>query len=128
VLCRARSFRQWDALTVVPRFGFADADDYYARVSAAGVLDRARVPCLLIASEIDPVIPPAAIEPYLPPHAAVGRFDGDLTRVGRGPARASAPADFTLLWHSASGHVGFPAGLELERRLLGWLGGAGDRR
>ena len=107
----------------MPRFGFADADDYYRRASAAAVLDRLRVPCLLIASEIDPVIPPAAIEPFLPRHANVGRFDGDLAAVGRGRARDGRAADLTLLWHPAAGHVGFPVALELERRLLAWLDG-----
>ena len=121
----ARTFRQWDALTVVPRFGFADADDYYARASVATVLDRLRVPCLLVASEIDPVIPPSAIEPYLPPHAVVGRMDGDLGAVPLGGARPGGAADFTVLWHRAAGHVGFPRGFELESRLLGWLAGLG---
>jgi predicted alpha/beta-fold hydrolase len=118
---RARTFREWDALTVVPRFGFADPDDYYARASAAGALGRLRVPALLVASEIDPVITPRAIEPHLPAHAEVGKMPADLARVPHHAAAAGRPASFTLLWHADAGHVGFPGGLALESRLLDWL-------
>ena len=121
---RARTFREWDALTVVPRFGFADPDDYYDRASAAAALGRLRVPALLVASEIDPVIPRRAIEPHLPAHAEIGRMPEDLTRAPRGAAAAGRPASFTLLWYPAAGHVGFPGRLALERRLLGWLAAA----
>ena len=77
---------------MVPRFGFVDADDYYARASAAAVLDRLRVPCLLVASRIDPVITPRAIEPHLPAHAEVREMAGELGRVSRAaPARADRP-------------------------------------
>ena len=118
---RARSFRQWDALTVVPRFGFADPLDYYARASAAGTLDRLRVPCLLIVSEIDPVITPRAVEPYLPALARVGRMGTDLTEVSRRAAGQDGAAAFSVLWHPTAGHVAFPRRPELERQILGWL-------
>ncbi len=121
---RARTFRGWDTLTVVPRFGFADADDYYARASAAEGLDRLRIPCLLIASEIDPVITPRAIEPYLPCHAEIGAMNGGLGRVSGRRAQEGRPAAFTVLWHPDAGHVAFPGELELETRLLGWLAAA----
>lgn len=124
---RARTFRGWDGLTVVPRFGFADADDYYARASAAAVLHRLRVPCLLVASEIDPVITPRAIEPYLPGHAEVRAMVGELGRVSRDCAHPGRPAACTVLWHAGAGHVAFPAELDLEGRLLDWLAWAGDR-
>ena len=119
----ARTFRRWDSLTVVPRFGFADPYDYYERASAAAVLDRLRVPTLLVASRIDPVIPPWAIEPFLPAHAEARPLSGGLDGIPRAGARSGRPADLTLLWHPAAGHVAFPAGEQLERRLLGWLTG-----
>jgi predicted alpha/beta-fold hydrolase len=126
---QARTFRRWDSLTVVPRFGFADADDYYERASAAAALHRLRVPCLLVASEIDPVITPRAIEPYLPSHAAVGGLPGGLPQASCRPAGAGRPADFTLLWHAGAGHVAFPAACRLEANLLTWLDdAAGFRR
>lgn len=121
VVERARSFREWDGLTVVPRFGFADPDDYYERASAAAVIDRLRVPCLLVASEIDPVITPRAIEPYLPRHAEVRAMRGEPGEVSTRRAREGRPAALTVLWHPAAGHVAFPAGVELEGRLLDWL-------
>jgi predicted alpha/beta-fold hydrolase len=122
---RARTFREWDSLSVVPRFGFADVDDYYAQASAATVLDRLRVPCLLIASETDPVIPPRAIEEYLPAHAEIGRFPSEIARVSLRRAQEGRPAAFTVLWHRAAGHVAFPDALGLERHLLTWLAAAG---
>ena len=126
---RARTFRQWDAITVVPRFGFADADDYYTQASAAAELDRLRVPCLLVASEIDPLITPDAIEPYLPAHATIGASRRlDLGGVSRDSAGAGRPAAFTVLWHPAAGHVAFPGGLALETRLLAWLASPASRR
>ena len=81
------------------------------------------MPVLLVASEIDPVITPRAIEPYLPAHAAVGRMPADLARAPRRAAVDGRPASFTLLWHPDAGHVGFPGRLALESRLFGWLGG-----
>ena len=119
----ARTFRRWDSLTVVPRFGFADPYDYYERASAAAVLDRLRVPSLLIASRIDPVVPPRAIEPFLPAHAEVRPLRGAFDEVSRAGLRPGRSAGLTVLWHPAAGHVAFPAGEELESRLLGWLSG-----
>lgn len=124
VVRQARTFRAWDALTVVPRFGFADPEDYYARASAAGALGGLRVPALLVASEIDPVITPRAIEPYLPAHAEVGKMPADLARAPHRAASGGRPASFTLLWHPDAGHVGFPRRLALESRLFGWMAAA----
>lgn len=120
----ARTFREWDRLTVAPRFGFASPEEYYARASAASVLDRLRVPCLLVASEIDPVITPRAIEPFLPAHAEVEAMPPDLTRAARRPVGDDRPAGFTLLWHPSAGHVAFPGRRALERGLFGWLAAA----
>ena len=38
-------------------FGFADAEDYYHRASAMRVIDRVRVPALIITAEDDPFVP-----------------------------------------------------------------------
>ena len=53
-LRQVRTLRGWDTLTVVPRFGFADADDYYARASVGSSIANVRCPVLIVASEYDP--------------------------------------------------------------------------
>jgi predicted alpha/beta-fold hydrolase len=56
----ARSLYEFDDRVVAARNGFAGADDYYARCSAAPFLDAIRVPTLLIHALDDPWIPAAA--------------------------------------------------------------------
>lgn len=86
-----RSLREWDALTVVPRFGFSDVRDYYERSSVGGELDELERPALLVAARHDPLVPPAAIEPGLP-----------------------APSEpLTTRWIERGGHVYFPRTLRL---------------
>ena len=63
---RARTLRTWDQSTVIPRFGFADPDDYYVRASAAGRLNELRVPALLVNTEHDPMVPAATVTPNQP--------------------------------------------------------------
>ena len=112
-----RTIRQWDSLTVVPRFGFRDPDDYYARASVGPRLVHLRRPALLVAAEHDPVIPPVAVRPTL------DRLDPHSDGAGR----------LTVRWLRSGGHVGFPRGLDLgygERRgylaqCLQWLLGVG---
>lgn len=58
----ARSIREFDDAFTAPRNGFADADDYYARCSVQGVLDRVETPTLLLHARNDPWIPSAAYE------------------------------------------------------------------
>lgn len=104
---QVRTLREWDALTVVPRFGFSGPDDYYRQMSVGPHLDRLQVPALLVASRHDPMIPAASI------------------------ARAAEPAAelLELCWIDQGGHVFFPtlldAGLSSEPGLmgqtLGWL-------
>ena len=43
-----------------PHFGFESAADYYHRASALRVIDRIRVPALVITAEDDPFVPPDA--------------------------------------------------------------------
>ncbi len=100
--------REWDTLTVVPHFGFRDADDYYASQSAAAVISGVLCPTLYVGSRRDPVIPPATVLPAL--------------------SRASAAVE--VRWLDRGGHVGFPPGTglggaggdgRLEDAVLAWL-------
>jgi len=51
-----RSVREFDDVITAPFTGYRDADDYYQRASAARVLDRIRVPTLVLHAEDDPFI------------------------------------------------------------------------
>jgi uncharacterized protein len=51
--------RQFDELFTAPHFGFRGASDYYHRASAMRVVDRIRVPALILTAEDDPFVPPA---------------------------------------------------------------------
>ena len=53
-----RSVREFDRTFTAPHFGFADEDDYYHRASAMRIVDRIRVPTLVITAEDDPFVPP----------------------------------------------------------------------
>ena len=75
-----RTLREWDALTVVPRFGFRDVDDYYETVSVAGDLEGLRRPALLVATEYDPLVLPSAVEAGLP--VETDRFEVKWVRRG----------------------------------------------
>jgi uncharacterized protein len=102
---RVRSIRDFDRLTVVPRFGFADPEDYYAKASAGPLLPRLSIPARLVACATDPMVPRDAIA-----------------------AAAAAAPGLELRW-VVGGHVGFPGGLDLgeaaprglETQLAAWL-------
>ena len=104
---RVRSLLAWDACTVVPRYGFANTADYYARASAAGRLAELRVPALLVNTEHDPMVPAETVRPALPAHAP----------------------GLDVRWLRRGGHVGFPpdadlgepAARGLERQVISWL-------
>jgi hypothetical protein len=49
--------RQFDEAYTAPYHGFRDADDYYHRASAMRVIDRIRVPALILTAEDDPFVP-----------------------------------------------------------------------
>lgn len=57
-----RTVRQFDDALTAPHHGFRDAADYYYRASAARVIDRVRVPTLILASRDDPFVPAAQFE------------------------------------------------------------------
>ena len=97
---RFASLRAWDREVVVPRFGFADVEDYWHSQSVGPRLRELAVPALFIAAECDPMIPADSLRPHL--------------------ARAGDGLD--LRWARRAGHVGFPADLDLglggERGLM----------
>ena len=51
--------REFDEVYTAPHFGFRGADDYYYRASAMRIIERIRVPSLVITAEDDPFVPPA---------------------------------------------------------------------
>ncbi|MBP7589301.1 MAG: alpha/beta fold hydrolase [Thermoanaerobaculia bacterium] len=105
---RVRGIREWDDLVVAPRWGFASAEDYYARASVAPILDRIALPAWIIESQNDPMVPVWTLQDAL--------------------ARVSPTTEVT--WTPRGGHVGMPADLDLGRpgakglhpQLLAWLG------
>jgi predicted alpha/beta-fold hydrolase len=54
---RARTFRQFDDAATAPVHGFTGADDYYARSSSIGFLDKITTPTLCISAADDPFLP-----------------------------------------------------------------------
>ena len=106
-LGRVRSLRGWDSLSVVPRFGFADATDYYRQAGVVHRLDQLRQPCLLVTSEGDPMVSARSIR-------------GALDR---------KPPELEVIFTQRGGHVGFPPDLDLgfegplglEHQVLTWL-------
>jgi predicted alpha/beta-fold hydrolase len=58
-LASIRTIRQFDERYTAPSFGFGGATDYYYRASSMRVVDRIRVPALIMAAEDDPFVPSA---------------------------------------------------------------------
>ncbi len=88
----ARTLRDWDAATVVPRFGFRDVDDYYERASVGPRIHELRVPGLLLAVPGDPMVPAAAIRAFADP---------------------ARPTHLTLRWTESGGHLALPRRVDL---------------
>ncbi len=86
-LRQVRTVRQFDEYFTAPHFGFAGTSDYYHRASALRVIDRIRVPALIITADDDPFVP---VEPF------------------RDPAVTSNP-NVTLIVTRGGGHCGFVA-------------------
>ena len=57
-LGRIWTVRQFDEAYTAPHHGFRDATDYYHRASAMRLVDRIRVPTLILTAENDPFVPP----------------------------------------------------------------------
>jgi predicted alpha/beta-fold hydrolase len=51
-----KSIRDFDDVLTAPAFGFRDASDYYDRASSSRVLDRIRMPTLIVHAKDDPFI------------------------------------------------------------------------
>lgn len=66
-LGRIWTVRRFDEIYTAPHHGFRDASDYYFRASARRVVDRIRVPALVLTAEDDPFVP---IEPFRDPALA----------------------------------------------------------
>ena len=104
---RINSFLEWDDRIIAPRFGFRDARDYYDRASAAPTLHALRLPALLVAERMDPMVPPHTLEPPL----------------------RQANRHLDVRWVDRGGHVGFPSAVDLgmgaprllESQVLDWL-------
>jgi predicted alpha/beta-fold hydrolase len=60
-----KTVREFDETFTAPYFGFRSAEDYYHRASAMRVIDRLRIPALVITAEDDPFVPSA---PFHDPH------------------------------------------------------------
>jgi uncharacterized protein len=87
----ATTFREWDSLTVVPRFGFRSVDDYYARITLKHRMAEVRVPVLIMGSNHDPVIPPLVMRRAL----------------------ADASRWVTARWIDGGGHLHFPGSADM---------------
>ena len=84
-LAGVRTVRQFDECFTAPHFGFNGADDYYHRASAMRVIDRIRVPALIITAEDDPFVPAETF----------------------GDARLRANPHITMIVPRHGGHCGF---------------------
>lgn len=54
---KVRTVREFDDAVTAKFCGFRDADDYYTKSSALGLLDKIRVPTLILTAQDDPMIP-----------------------------------------------------------------------
>jgi uncharacterized protein len=102
-----RSIRDWDRLTVVPRYGFESAEAYYSQMSVGPRLAELELPALLVSLPSDPMVPPWTYQQHL---------------------TKKLPALEQRQWASG-GHVGYPPGVDLgesgprglEAQALSWL-------
>jgi predicted alpha/beta-fold hydrolase len=107
VVAGARGCRERDSLTVVVRFGYRSAADYYERESVSHRLHRLRLPSLVVASRNDPIVPAETLT----------------------PAIADASPALSAAWVERGGHVYFPTELNLgqtgalglEHQVIRWL-------
>lgn len=103
-IASARDFDTFDDAYTAPAHGFAGVQDYWRRASSKPVLDRIRIPTLVISARNDPFLPAR----HLPPGDAVSPF-------------------VTLEQPASGGHVGFVSGpfpghlRWLPERLLGFF-------
>ncbi|HEX5658410.1 MAG TPA: alpha/beta fold hydrolase [Polyangiales bacterium] len=95
---RATTFRAYDGLAVVPRYGFSSVDDYYTRACASQIVGKIERPTLVLVARHDPMLPSTIAESL----------------------RSSFSPAITLMLSERGGHAGFPLDLDLgERGALG---------
>ena len=146
-LGRIRTVREFDEAYTAPYFGFKDAEDYYHRASAMRVVDRVRLPALIITAEDDPFVPAQAFrEPQVAdnPHITVlacrARRPLRVRRPGsRGRTMATGPRTIVISWTLTSraesidqhlrelGPLSFLLVLEVHEHVAAGARGAGDR-
>ena len=61
-LATMRTIREFDDTYTAPHHGFGDAANYYHQASALRVIDRIRIPALIITAADDPFVPPAIFD------------------------------------------------------------------
>lgn len=88
---RFATIREWDSMTVVPRYGFDSCEQYWRSQAAGPRLRTAGIPVLYIGSESDPMVPATTVRPHL--------------------ERAGSHVD--VRWVRGGGHVGFPRAVDL---------------
>jgi len=71
---RVRTVREFDDAITAPQFGYRDAQEYYEAAGAKRVIDRMRVPMLLITAEDDPFVPYATFLALQPERLPTIRF------------------------------------------------------
>lgn len=104
---RATTFRDYDSLTVVKRYGFSSVDDYYTRACASRVVANIARPTLIVSARHDPMLPWQIAESLRP---------------------SFSPA-IAFRWAERGGHAGFPRDLDLgepgarglEAQVHSWL-------
>jgi uncharacterized protein len=111
-LAAVRTVRQFDEVFTAPHHGFRDAADYYHRASAMRVIDRIRVPALVLTAEDDPFVPAAPFrDPLVTSNPNVHVM---ITRHGGHCAYLERPAP---------GYDGYWAEREIVRFATAHLGG-----
>lgn len=88
---RFRTLREWDLTNIIPRWGFASAEEYWRSQAAGPRLREAQLPILFLAAEHDPMVPALTLRPHL--------------------ERAGSAVD--IRWIRRGGHVGFPRNMDL---------------
>lgn len=93
-----RSLREFDEIFTAPKSGFASADDYYRRSSAAQFVPAIRVSTLIVTSRDDPLVP------YQPFEAL------------------DCPSAVSLHIAESGGHLGYigRSGIDADRRWMDW--------
>jgi predicted alpha/beta-fold hydrolase len=97
-LGRLTRIRAYDDAVSAPTHGFASADDYYRRASAAPFIPGIRIPTLLLHAEDDPMVPPWCARPWL----------------------ERAPRAVEQVWSERGGHVGWFDGVSERSWVETW--------